>query len=106
MLLSQLVSHVQVFEASDANEALILIANGQPFDLVLMDWHMPGASGHQALKLLRDALPQGRLVILSGDKSPSLIRSGVEHGAAGYIPKDAPPQVLLHALSVVMQGGI
>jgi DNA-binding NarL/FixJ family response regulator len=75
-------------------------------DLVLMDWYMPGASGPQALGQLREALPLGRLVVLSGDQSPSLIRSCIDHGAAGYIPKDAPPEVLLHALSRVMQGGI
>lgn len=106
MLLSQLVSEIQVLEAADVPAALNFIADGYPFDLVLMDWHMPGSTGRQALKILRDALPHGRLVILSGDKSPSLIRSCVELGAAGYIPKDAPPQDLLYALSTVMQGGI
>jgi two-component system nitrate/nitrite response regulator NarL len=106
MLLSQLVSQTEIFEAANAPEALNIIASGQPFDLVLMDWHMPGASGDQAIKMLRDALPNGRLVILSGDQSPKLIRSCVELGVAGYIPKEAPPQALLHALSIVMRGGI
>lgn len=78
----------------------------RPFDLVLMDWHMDGLAGAPALLAFREAAPFARLVVLSGDKSAALVRSVVDLGAAGFIPKDASPEVLMLALRTVASGGI
>ncbi len=78
----------------------------RPFDLVLMDWHMDGLAGASALLAFREVAPFARLVVLSGDKSAALVRSVVDLGAAGFIPKDASPEVLMLALRTVASGGI
>ncbi len=78
----------------------------RPFDLVLMDWHMDGLAGAPALLAFREVAPFARLVVLSGDKSAALVRSVVDLGAAGFIPKDASPEVLMLALRTVASGGI
>jgi DNA-binding NarL/FixJ family response regulator len=106
MLLQQLVSPIEVEHAASCVEALQFVADGKRFDLVMLDWHMPDASGSQSLHMLREALPQGRIVVLSGDQSPALIRSCIEQGAAGFVSKDTPPARLLHALSMITRGGI
>jgi DNA-binding NarL/FixJ family response regulator len=77
-----------------------------PFDLVLMDWHMDGLSGAQALQAFREVAPFARLVVLSGDRSAALVRSAVDMGAAGFIPKDASPEVLMQALRTIACGGV
>ena len=78
----------------------------RPVDLVLMDWHMDGLSGAAALSAFREAAPLAQLVVLSGDKSPALVRSVVDLGAAGFIPKDASPDVLMLALRTIAAGGV
>ena len=77
-----------------------------PFDLVLMDWHMDGLSGADALQAFRAVAPFARLVVLSGDRSAALVRTAVEEGAVGFIPKDASPEGLMLALRTVASGAV
>ena len=77
-----------------------------PYDLVLMDWHMDGLSGAEALLAFREAAPFARVVVLSGDRSADLVRSVVDLGAVGFIPKDASPEVLMLALRTVASGAV
>ena len=77
-----------------------------PFDLVLMDWHMDGLSGADALLAFREVAPFARLVVVSGDRSAALVRSVVDLGAVGFIPKDASPEVLMLALRTIASGGV
>lgn len=77
-----------------------------PFDLVLMDWHMDGLSGATALLAFREVAPFARVVVLSGDRSAALVRSVVDLGAVGFIPKDASPEVLMLALRTIASGGV
>ena len=77
-----------------------------PYDLVLMDWHMDGLSGAEALLAFREVAPFARLVVLSGDRSADLVRQVVDLGAVGFIPKDASPEVLMLALRTVASGAV
>jgi two-component system, NarL family, nitrate/nitrite response regulator NarL len=105
MLLGALDASMDVTLTATAEQGVQLAADNQ-FDLILMDWHMDGLSGAQALASLHEASPHARLVVLSGEKNPSLIRSVVDQGAAGFIPKDIAPDVLLQALRTIAAGGI
>jgi two-component system nitrate/nitrite response regulator NarL len=77
-----------------------------PYDLVLMDWHMDGLSGAEALQAFREVAPFARLVVLSGDRSADLVRTAVDLGAVGFIPKDASPEVLMLALRTIASGAV
>jgi len=106
MLLQQLVSPIEVDHAANTREALDQIGSGRCFDLLMLDWHMPDIHGVEALKTLRAAMPQGRVIVMSGDPSPALIHQCIDQGAAGFVSKDTPPDLLLHALSTITRGGI
>lgn len=106
MLLSQLVSPLQVSQAANAHQALGMIAAGNAFDLVILDWNMPKMSGMDALLAVREALPKGRVVVLSGEQSPTMIRLCIDNGAAGFIPKDSSTGQLTAALNTIANGGI
>jgi two-component system nitrate/nitrite response regulator NarL len=105
LLLQSLDPEMEVALTSTIEEATGMAAGGG-FDLILMDWHLEGVSGADGLVALREASPHSRVVVLSGEKSASLIRSVVDLGAVGFIPKDVTPERLMQALQTIAGGGI
>ncbi len=76
------------------------------YDLVLLDWHLAECDGPVSLQRLRDAGCMARIVVLSGETSIDLIRSCVELGAAGFIPKTYSSEMMVAALGKVLAGQI
>jgi two-component system nitrate/nitrite response regulator NarL len=105
LLLQSLDAAVDVSLTSTIEQATRAASEGS-FDLILMDWHLEGLSGAEGLAALREASPHSRVVVLSGEKSASLIRSVVDLGAVGFIPKDISPERLMQALQTIAGGGI
>lgn len=90
----------------DAAEALGL-ATESPFDLVLLDWNLGSDEGGAPLiGDLKALLPQARIVIVSGESNPSLIRRAIEAGAVGFVPKESSSALLIDALTLTAHGGI
>lgn len=105
LLLASMDAGIETRVAANSEEGLET-AKQFPADVVLLDWHMEGLSGVKAMDAFREALPQARLVVLSGEKSASLVRTVIDNGAVGFIPKDASPETLMQALHVIAAGGI
>ncbi len=105
LLLQRLDESMDVSITGSCEKGVQEAAN-RPFDLVLMDWHMDGLSGAEALAAFREVAPFALLVVLSGDRSAALVRSVVDLGAVGFIPKDASPEVLMLALRTISSGGV
>lgn len=103
-LLRDLDAALEITEAGDCAQAMALGA--QPFDVVLLDLHMPGVAGLAALEAMRQAFEASRIVVLSGEEDPRQIRRAIDAGAVGFIPKSATPEVLLGALRLVLADGI
>ena len=105
LLLQRLDASMDVALAGSCEKG-VADATHIPYDLVLMDWHMDGLSGAEALLAFREAAPFARVVVLSGDRSAELVRSVVDLGAVGFIPKDASPEALMLALRTVAAGAV
>ena len=73
-------------EATDGQGGLVLVERLRP-DAVCLDVNMPGISGLDTLKILRDKFPEVRVVMITGDASTSTVRDAVSLGAVGYIIK-------------------
>ncbi len=73
-------------------------------ELLLLDLHMPGASGFSALVHTRAQHPGLPIVVVSAHEEPAVIRRAIAHGASGYIPKSAPVDTIVAAVRKV-QGG-
>lgn len=91
--------------AGSAEEGLRL-AHATEFDVVLLDWHMEGLSGAEAVRQFRECALDGRIVVVSAEKSASLVRTAIDAGAVGFIPKESSPVVLQQALHTIAGGGI
>ncbi|MCZ2291049.1 MAG: response regulator transcription factor [Burkholderiales bacterium] len=75
-------------------------------DLILLDYHLPGISGIDALHAMRETFEEPPIVVISGDQRSEAIRRTIEAGAAGYIPKAMPEAEMVAALGVVMAHGV
>ncbi|MBC5786021.1 response regulator transcription factor [Ramlibacter sp. USB13] len=105
LLLEKLDASMEVTLTGSAEEAVAATKDGT-FDLILMDWHMEGLAGTHALEALRESAPLTRVVVLSGDRNAELVRSAIDFGAAGFIPKDSPPAQLMTAVKTIADGGV
>jgi CheY-like chemotaxis protein len=75
---------------SCAEEALGLIEKDN-FDVVLMDIKLPGMTGVEALKLVREKKPDLTVIMITGyGYDDDLIAKCREHGCSGYIGKNMP----------------
>jgi two-component system nitrate/nitrite response regulator NarL len=83
-----------------------LATKGEPFDLILLDYHLPDFSGLEAMDALRQRFDAAPIVIVSGDEKPANIRGAIKAGAAGYIPKKVSEPEMVAALGLVLAHGI
>ncbi len=104
-LLRSLDADLEMDEASNGTQALECVA-AHTYDLVLLDLKMPGLNGIDALAALRAAVPGTPLVVLSAEDDPAVVRTAIEGGAMGFIPKSSTPEVLIQALRLVLAQGV
>ncbi len=74
-------------------------------DVVLMDIDMPKVNGIEGTRLLKKALPEVEIVILTVFDDDGRVFDAVAAGASGYLLKQTPPAQLLAALQEVKAGG-
>jgi two-component system, NarL family, nitrate/nitrite response regulator NarL len=92
-----------VGDAADAGEALRRAQELQP-DLVLLDNHLPGVNGVDALPALRDAAPGARIVMLTVSEDEQDLAAALRGGACGYLLKTMEGEALVQAIARAMQG--
>jgi len=98
--------HALLHEADSVAALQALIDAHPDAELLLLDLHIPGASGFSALVQLRAQHPGLPIVMVSAHEEPSVIARAVAHGASGYIPKSASIAVIVDAVRDVLAGGI
>ena len=93
-----------VAECADGAEVVEAAARTEP-DVVLMDLQMPRMSGLEATRALRAALPDVRVIVLTGSWSAAAAREGRALGVAGFLLKGEGPDVLPDIVRTVARGG-
>jgi two-component system response regulator DesR len=93
-----------VGRAADGREALRLARELDP-DIVVTDIEMPGLTGLELAKALREAGHRARVVMVTTFARPGYLRRALEAGASGYLLKDARAEDLAQALRTVHGGG-
>lgn len=83
--------------------AVDLVRRHRP-DVAVIDLAMPPPGGLAAIRALRRAHPQTRILALSGLTSPEDHLAALRAGADGFLPKTSEPDDLLHPLLSLVQG--
>jgi len=96
---------IEVTSARDLAGALAAVAAAdKPFDLILLDYGMPGMSG---LEGLSKALAEGkgaRVALMSGIATREVAEQALKLGAAGFLPKTLPAKSLVNAVRFMAMG--
>jgi two-component system nitrate/nitrite response regulator NarL len=102
-LLTRDASLQVVGDAADAGEAQRRAAELQP-DLILLDNHLPGVNGVDALPGLRQAAPAARIVMLTVSEDEADLAAALRAGACGYLLKTIEGDALVAAIRRAMRG--
>ena len=86
-----------VAEAGSGEEAVTLFARHLP-DITLMDLRLPGISGVETIRRIRSQFPKARFIVLTTYEGDEDIFQAIEAGAAGYLVKGMPQEMLVNAV--------
>ena len=101
MVLGLLPDVEVVGSASDGDEAVAMAADLLP-DIVLMDLRMPRCDGVEATRLLRDRVPETKVVVLTTYADDRSVINALRAGARGYLTKDTGGAEIRHALRQIL----
>ncbi|WP_378949499.1 response regulator [Paracoccus sp. R86501] len=96
----------QTVPACNLPEALELIDRDGPFDLVLLDYTMPGMRGLQGLDAAIKANGGKPVGIISGTATRLVAEQALEAGAIGFLPKTLPVKSLVNAVRFMAAGEV
>ncbi|WP_454902632.1 LuxR C-terminal-related transcriptional regulator [Variovorax gossypii] len=102
--LSELEPGIEFVLAMSVDE--LLAGASDDLDLALIDLNMPGADGQAHIDEIRQRHPALPVMVLSGYEDPAIMRSALERGVLGFIPKAYSPEVMLSAVRLVLAGGV
>lgn len=92
-------------EAGDGLEAIARARELRP-DVILMDIGLPGCSGLEATRVIRQELPETHVVILTVSDDDHDLFEAIKAGAEGYLLKDAEPEELYGVLEALQRGEV
>ncbi|GAA3429199.1 response regulator [Streptosporangium sandarakinum] len=92
-----------VGEAASGPEAVAVAREVRP-DVALLDIEMPGGDGITAAAMIREEVPDCKIVILTTFGRPGYLRRAMEAGAVAFLVKDRPASELAAAVRRVRRG--
>lgn len=92
-----------VGEAADGEQVLERVRAGG-FDVLVLDLTMPGRSGIELLKAVKDLRPTLPVLVLTMHQEEQYAIRAIRAGAAGYLTKDSAPELLVQAVQRIVGG--
>jgi len=89
--------------AQDGAQAVELVEQTRP-DIVLMDLNMPGVSGVQATRIIREKFPAVKVLVLTTFDADEWVLDAIRAGASGYLLKATPRAELIKAIERTLAG--
>lgn len=86
------------------DEARVRIEADAPYDLVLLDYNMPGMNGLDGMKQALTMKDGQRVALISGEATKKIAEQALEAGAAGFVPKSLPAKSFVNAVKFMAMG--
>lgn len=106
LLLASLAPDTVVLEAESFEQAIELLGSVSDVDIVLIDLQLPGLSGLEGIRVLRERYPALPVVAVSSSDDKDTVLGVLDAGAMGFIPKTSSSSVLKGALTLVLSKSI
>ena len=96
--------NIEAETAADLDAALSKVSAEAPFDLLLLDYNMPGMNGLAGMRAAMAHEGGQRVALMSGQATRDIAEKALEAGAAGFVPKTLPAQSMVNAIRFMAMG--
>lgn len=80
-------SSFEVVEASDGREAMDVLKNHRPVDVILLDYRLPDSNDLRLLASIRQTAPAAPVIMMTAFGTPEVVRGALDLGAVSVINK-------------------
>ena len=94
-----------IHQAGNGREAFECCKKGVP-DVVLMDIRMPVSTGIEGTKLIKEAYPEVKIVMVTTFQDTEYIVEAMQYGASGYLLKDSSYEAIYDGIKVALSGKV
>ena len=91
-------------QSASFDEAMAQITGNGPFELVLLDYRMPGMKGLEGLRAALAASGGNAVALISGSADKNVAEEGLAAGAAGFLPKTMSARSMTNAVKFMVMG--
>ena len=95
---------IEAATVSSLDEVVVRLRDGEMFDVILLDYSMPGMNGLEGMVRIQKMEGAHRVVIISGTASPDVADEALKAGAAGFLPKTLAAKSLVNAIRFIAMG--
>jgi len=95
-----------IFDACDGKEVRAAVSRHDDLDFILLDYYLPDTDSLVLIRELCNNYPDIPVIVFSGAENPALMRKSLDCGASGFIPKSSDNDLVLHAIRLVLAGGV
>jgi len=90
-------------EAGDGEEG-VEIAGQNSYDIIIMDYQLPGIDGADAARLILQKNPEAKILALSNYNEYMYIDRMIKTGVKGFVLKNVTPEELIKAIETILKG--
>jgi len=103
--LEQIVPEAAISQASGYSQVFKILKSDNSFDILILDVEMQDMPWLESLKQIRELSPQTKIIVVSASEDTRTIRTILNTGVKGYIPKRSEIKVFNNAFKLVSDGG-
>lgn len=95
---------MEVTQCKSFDEVRDHLNSAGPYDVVLLDYHMPGMDGLKTMAEAQELNQSKPVALISGVADKSIAEQAMEQGGAGFLPKSMPAASLVNAIKFMAMG--
>lgn len=104
MLESKSDQYKFILAESESGEDAISKVQQNDYDIILMDYQLPGMNGAEAVHHILRYKPNMKILVISNYDEFSYIRNMMDAGVKGYMLKNTTPMEIVNAIGIILNG--